>query len=327
MRPGPTGDMTARDKRRRLFSEGPQLTPGQIEAEAAPFCTIASDDLTASHVPMTAPRIRIFSDLHFGDPCSTLRSLEALTPLFGDADELIFNGDTLDTVVTGENRPLQTARAFFAALDRPVTLLSGNHDPDISGHAELSVRDDRVWITHGDVLFPNVAPWSHYAAQIPRRLAELATGIPPADLVLIETRLRLNRIASGEIIEPPAFFDPSPLARLRRLAHVLFPPTRPLAMLRAWRETPRLAAGLAREQRPRARVVVLGHTHHPGVWSVSGSPRITVINTGSFTRPFGAAFVDIHEERVRVTRIKHHGATLRPGRVLADFTLRELSSE
>ncbi len=270
---------------------------------------------------MSAPRIRIFSDLHFGDPRGTLPSLEALTPLFGDADELVFNGDTVDTLVTVENRPLQTLRAWIAALGRPVTLLSGNHDPDISDHAELSLRDDRVWITHGDVLFPDIAPWSCHAAEITRRLATLAAEHPSANPAGIETRLRLNRLACAQIHEPSASRNPGSFARACRLAHSLLPPTRVLAMLRAWREAPRLAAELARASRARARVVVLGHTHHPGVWTPPGSPRITIINTGSFTRPFGAAFVELVGERVRVTRIARSGSALRPGRVLADFDL------
>lgn len=270
---------------------------------------------------MSAPRIRIFSDLHFGDPRSTLRSLEALTPLFGDADKIVFNGDTLDTVMPGQNDAGKTARAFFASLGRRVTLLSGNHDPDISDHAELSLRDDRVWVTHGDVLFPNIAPWSHHAAALTRRIAELSADIPAAELARVETRLRLNRLAALGFSEPPEFFEPGLPARVHRLARTLFPPGRSVAMLRAWLSAPRLAADLARARRPRARVVVLGHTHHPGVWSPSGSPRITIINTGSFTRPFGAAFVELNDEHVRVTRIAHRGDALRPGRVLADFDL------
>lgn len=270
---------------------------------------------------MSAPRIRIFSDLHFGDPRSTLPSLEALAPLFGDADELVFNGDTLDTIVSGENRPLGTLRAWIAALGRPVTLLSGNHDPDISEHAELSLRDERVWITHGDVLFPAITPWSRHTAEITRRLAALAADLPPAELTRVETRLRLNRLACAQIFEPPGLLKPDAISRVRRLAHTLLPPGRALAMLRAWRDAPRLAVELARAQRPGARVVILGHTHYPGVWSPPGSPRITIINTGSFTRPFGAAFVALDGERVRVTRIARDGTTLRPGRVLADFAL------
>ena len=50
---------------------------------------------------MAAPRIRIFSDLHFGDPRGTLRRLDALAPLLADADEFVLNGDALDTVVPG----------------------------------------------------------------------------------------------------------------------------------------------------------------------------------------------------------------------------------
>jgi predicted phosphodiesterase len=222
---------------------------------------------------------------------------------------------------------LDKLRAWIARLDRPAVLLSGNHDPDISSLAELSLRDDRVWVTHGDVLFNDIAPWSRHATEIARRIAGFSKDLPPADLGRVETRLRLNRLAASIPIEPPGSATNHPLARVRHLAEILFPPTRALAMLRAWRDTPRLAAELARAQRPCARVLVLGHTHFPGVWTrkfpgpASSATRITIINTGSFSRPFGAAFAELDGERVRLVRVVRRGATLRPGRVLADFAL------
>jgi predicted phosphodiesterase len=270
---------------------------------------------------MPAPRIRFFSDLHFGDPTSRLKNLADLAPLLGDADEIVLNGDTLDTIAPETAIHLAAVRAFFASTGRRTTFLSGNHDPDISAHAELSLRDERVWVTHGDVLFDRVAPWSHQAPELARRLDALARDVPPAELARLATRLRHHRLACLNLVDSIDRPHPHPLARAGRLVRTLFPPGRVLAMLRAWRDTPGLAAALARDQRPRARVVLLGHTHYPGVWRPPGTPRITIINTGSFSRPFGGSFVELHDERVRVVRITRRGGAFRPGRVLADFAL------
>jgi hypothetical protein len=57
------------------------------------------------------------------------------------------------------------------------------------------------------------------------------------------------------------------------------------------------------------------------VWHLPGTPRLTVINTGSFTPPFGSLFVDLEGERIRVVRIARVGDEFRPGRVVADLTL------
>lgn len=268
---------------------------------------------------MAAPRIRIFSDLHFGDPRSTLDDLDALAPLLRDADEIILNGDTVDTVAAHTREKLPAVRAFFARPDLPrATFITGNHDPEISALAELDLLDGRVWVTHGDILFDDIAPWSHQAPEIRRRLAELSRGLSPAKLARPETRYRLNRLACRDVLESPHAFKTHALAGAFRLFHTLFPPRRLLAMLRAWRDTPRLAADLARAHRPRARVVVLGHTHRPGVWRCGG---LTVVNTGSFARPLGGAFVEIAGERVRVVRIARRAdGAFAAGRVLADFT-------
>lgn len=271
---------------------------------------------------MPESRIRIFSDIHFGDPSSAVHDLDALAPLFAGADRIILNGDTIDTVTPQTGRHLAAVRAFVARDDiPPVTLLTGNHDPDISDRAELSLRDGRVWITHGDVLFDHIAPWSRHADELGHRLDALARDIPPAELARVETRLRLNRRVCQDLPEPPDFFNTHPLAGLSRLARTLFPPHRLVAMLRAWREAPRRAADLARAQRPGARLVVLGHTHHPGVWRPDGPDGVVVVNTGSFSRPFGGALVEIAGDDVRVVRIEHRGYGFATGRTLAAFGL------
>jgi predicted phosphodiesterase len=261
------------------------------------------------------------SDLHYRDPASSLQNQEAFAPLLEGADKIIFNGDTLDTQIPALRSHADELLAFFAQAAPSATYLSGNHDPDISYHAELSLCDERVWLTHGDVFFDEIAPWSHHRPEFRRRLATLSQGMPPERLARIETRLQLNRLACQKLPEPPHLFQASLPARSRRLLRTLFPPTRILAMLEAWRTTPLKAASLARAQRPKARVVVFGHTHFPGVWKLRGTPEVTVINTGSFTRPFDGQFVDLQGDHVRVRRIARSRGKFRPDRVVADFSL------
>ena len=265
--------------------------------------------------------LRIFSDLHFRDPRGFLHNLDEFTPLLGDAERVIINGDAIDTQVPELSRNLAKLQAYLARCGREVTWLTGNHDPDVSAFAELSLRDERVWITHGDVFFDGIAPWSHHAAELRRRLAHEAAGLDPAQLACVETRLRLNRIVCRNLPEPDGHLAPGLVARVRRLIHTVFPPRRVFSMLNTWRITPRVVATLARAQRPRARVVVMGHTHYPGVWRPNGEAGPIVINTGSFTRPFGGLFVELKGEQVRVVRICHDSGGFRPGRTIAEFTL------
>ncbi len=278
---------------------------------------------------MSAERLRIFSDLHFRDPRSVLHELDAFAPLLGDAERIVFNGDSIDTHVPSQARHLGELRAFAGRCGREITWLSGNHDPQISDQAELLLRDGRLWVTHGDVFFDTIAPWSHHAAELRRRFRAAAARLSEPERHRVETRLRLHREIVHALPEPAHLWRHDVWARLRSLAHIIFPPRRILEMIRAWTSTPRRVAALAHAQRPHAQVVVLGHTHLPGVWRVPverGRPPLVVVNTGSFTRPFGGAFVEIVGERLRVRRIRRDAkGGFREGRTLAEIDLREPS--
>jgi metallophosphoesterase superfamily enzyme len=91
-----------------------------------------------------------------------VRSLGQLRPLLEGASSLVLNGDTLDTR-PGKNPP-RTAQMrrevleYFGSVGTPVTLLTGNHDPDLSGQHALEFAGGRVLVTHGDVLFDDIVP-------------------------------------------------------------------------------------------------------------------------------------------------------------------------
>jgi len=275
--------------------------------------------ITLTRHAMPEPVIRIFSDLHYRDGTSSLQQLQELAPLLVGADQIVLNGDTLDTQTSPAQPHLAEARAFFSHQAPDVTFLSGNHDPDISTHPELSLHDGRVWVTHGDVLFDDITPWGSQRGELVRRLEHLAATHPPGEREHVETRLHLNRLACVDLPDLHNRFDRRLLPRFIRLAHTLLPPDRLLSMLRVWIGTPALARRLTQAHRPRAQLVILGHTHFPGVWCDSRGP--IVVNTGSFCRPFGGQFVELCGDRVQVVRIVRKRGEFHRGQVVAGFSL------
>ena len=274
--------------------------------------------------PVADSSLRIFSDLHFRDPRGELHDLARFAPLLGDAGRVVFNGDSIDTQIPALARHAPELLEFAKHSGRRIDWLSGNHDPDICDLAELSLADGRVWITHGDVFFEAIAPWSHHAAELRHRMAGLASGLSADELARVETRLRLHRLVARALPDPAHLFEPGLFNRAYRVAHALFPPRRLVSILHTWKTTPRVVAALARAQRPQARVVILGHTHYPGVWRVpcpNGGPVLTIINTGSFTRPFGALFVELRDERLRVLKIRRGARGFEEGREIAVLSL------
>lgn len=238
---------------------------------------------------------------------------------------LVFNGDTLDT------RPgpypshtaacLEQVRQFIATAQSTVTLLTGNHDPDVSDQHSLNVADGRVLVVHGDVLFEDMVPWGRDARFIRSQIAE-ALG-PGASTRIshmpFERRMELWRhVARATRQRHQA--EPNVMKYALRLAlDTVWPPTRFFEIFGAWRREPLLAAELVRAHHPTARYVLVGHTHRPAIRSVEGGP--TVINTGAFTAPFGGFVVDIDETTLRVKRVERRGGEFRPGALVAEFPL------
>jgi predicted phosphodiesterase len=270
---------------------------------------------------------RILSDLHYGDRASRLLSLDQLRPLLDGPDKIILNGDTLDT--RHGPHPERTARAraevadFFGAYTPAVTHLTGNHDPDISAHHSLDLADGQIFVTHGDIIFDNVVPWGRDAAFFSTRLAAGLAALPQSQRALLAPRLALYRAACLALPQRHQS-EPNPFKYFINLAaDTVWPPLRTLRVFRAWQETPARAAAVAAAHRPAARFMLIGHTHRPGIWRLPSG--LTVINTGSLTRPFGACVVDLTPGRLIVRRIEFRAAAFHPGAIVADFALAEVT--
>jgi predicted phosphodiesterase len=270
-----------------------------------------------------AKLIRVLSDVHYADRSSRVRNLEQLRPLFEGATELVFNGDTLDTRPSEHEeetkRALREVTDFLGSTGLPYTLLTGNHDPDLSGDHSLEFGGGQVLVTHGDILFDNIVPWSKFAPMIRTKVIAALAAIPEGDSSQFEARLKAFRTVSASLPQTHQM-EKNPMKYAVRLASdTIWPPHRALSMFRAWNEAPERAAALVRRHRPKAKIIMIGHTHRPGVWKTASG--VVVINTGSFCKPFGAMSVDITPEKVRVNRIVTKKGQFHMGPVVAEYPL------
>lgn len=222
-------------------------------------------------------------------------SLDSLLPLLDGTDALLLNGDTLDTRHGGSAERTARLRAevltFFSNQGIPVTLLSGNHDPDIGSTHFLDLADGRVLLTHGDIVFDDIVPWSRDAADVRAALAEEFKALPEGEREKLEPRLRAYRRAALRIPQRHQAETSRLKHALGYLCDTVWPPLRFARILRAWSATPGLADATLARHRPQARFLVMGHTHRAGVWEQARGT--AVVNTGSYCHPFGAAAVDL----------------------------------
>jgi predicted phosphodiesterase len=264
----------------------------------------------------------ILSDLHLGHRASRIKDPEQLAPLLQRSSSVIFNGDTAE-MRHADDRPI--GRKFAADLARichqegkKAFFVNGNHDPTVSNINHLDLHQGAVLVTHGDILFLDVAPWSREAKHYLMKHRQILNKLGPEDYTDFEKRLRATKRTAIELqmIEPSLTDDRWP--GLQLFIRQFWPPHRPLMITRAWWETPGRAANLARVFRPQARFICVGHTHFPGAWKVA--PRI-VINTGGFVPCFGACAALIDSKRIEFRRVDFRKRTFVLGKLLADFAI------
>lgn len=271
-------------------------------------------------------QLRIISDIHYGDRASSVHRLEQLAPLATDTTRLICNGDTTDTRPERDPDAVNQRRAeladFAQNCSSPVQFLTGNHDPDISDLHHLDLAAGDVLLTHGDILYHNIVPWGRDAALADKLVQhfqdELTSSTPNFTDLLIAHRRAARDIPQRHQAEKHG---------LKYIAgfvsDTLWPPSRLLRILKAWREFPHRGRKLLLTHRPEAQFLICGHTHRPGIWR---SPHGQIcINTGSFCPPSGQLMIDLEEDRLLVRKVRRQQRDYYPGKIIAQFplTLRE----
>ena len=267
--------------------------------------------------------IRIFSDLHYGDRASGWTSLKGLRPLFEGTESIVLNGDTIDTRPSREPEASASAvravREFFNTDAPTVTWLTGNHDPDISEGHLLELAQREILVTHGDILFENLVPWGRDARLLETRIQSELAALPLAQRQDLSHRFQAARRAAATIPQRHQA-EKHPLKyALGFVADTVWPPTRVLKVLQAWRETPARADNFLKQYAYPARFFVMGHTHRLGITALPGGA--ILMNTGSLCPPGEAGVVDVSADRVCLRRVRKRGDEFRLGETIAEFAL------
>jgi predicted phosphodiesterase len=262
----------------------------------------------------------ILSDLHLGHRASLIRDPEQLAPIFREANTIVLNGDTAE-LRHQIDRPL--GRMLAATLARvchssgaKAIFINGNHDPVISHIDHLDLADGQMLVTHGDMLFLGIAPWSRQAYAYRKIHLRALDQLGPDALLNFEKRLLATKRTSLklQLLEEPTTLGRFPGVGL--IARQFWPPFRPFMILHAWWETPKLGAKLLQAFRPETRYLLIGHTHFPGCWNYGGR---VVINTGSFVLSFGACAVLLKEKSFEIRKIKRYQKNFVLGKRLKEF--------
>jgi len=264
----------------------------------------------------------ILSDLHLGHPASSVTDPSHLCRSFDGVSTVIFNGDTVELCWLRNREKAQEqldrlAEVCLRAGVRPV-FLNGNHDPVVSSASHLDLCDGAVLVTHGDILFHEVAPWSREAKVVGPEHSRALQRLSEEARSDFEERLVACKQASLAL----EMHEPRSASRRWARAAMVFregwPPWRILRIVKCWMQAPGRAARLAEEFRPQARFVIIGHTHRAGIWKRRS--RI-VIDTGSFLPLSGTRAVRIDSGRLEVRQIVRVQREWTLGRTLAMLDL------
>ena len=275
--------------------------------------------------PQLEEPIRIVSDLHFGHPASIIEQPGQLIPLFQGAKTILFNGDTVELrYLRGRRIGMRNAvlmrEACAAAGARPV-FLNGNHDPILSDLCHMDLVGGAVLVTHGDLLFHEISPWSHESNIIREAHSRELASMDEDSFLDFEKRLKASKRAALSIELRRSRLRRDNLSAIRTVLRECWPPWRPLQIVHSWAVTPARAEALARVFRPQARIILIGHTHFSGCWK--RGPR-TIINTGSFLPMSGRMAVDIAGDKVTVRSILQERGVFKAGPPLMEFDATKL---
>ncbi|MBW7893560.1 MAG: metallophosphoesterase family protein [Opitutaceae bacterium] len=271
---------------------------------------------------MVASRIRIISDVHYADQASRVTQLAQLAPLLDGIDQLICNGDTMDTRPGPEPAAtaaaLEAVKAFARNAGVPVNFITGNHDPDISDRHFALLAEGAVLLTHGDILYDSIVPWGRDAAIAGEFVCEMRKTAPTHRHDLLSL-LQIHRHAASRIPQRRQAERDGLKYLASFLGDTLWPLDRVWRILKAWRQMPVLAQALLEAHCPEARFLIIGHTHRPGIWPLANGA--VLINTGAFCPPIGRLLVDLTPTELLVRRIGQRRQDFHAGRVIARFAL------
>jgi UDP-2,3-diacylglucosamine pyrophosphatase LpxH len=247
-------------------------------------------------------RTVIISDTHLGRLHGAALSAPALRPLWQGADQFIINGDVAEIHHPDQwgDAARQTMQLYDLCETDGVhlTMLSGNHDPFISDIRHLQLADGAVFVTHGDVLHPALAPWSPAAQRIRAAYDQAMAAMVNDSRDELEQRLEAAQHASHA--------EWQGLKREAGRSTLLGLMRRPWALVQVllyWMRVPYLGERFLVRHAPDARFLIIGHTHRPGIWTINDR---VIINTGCYGFPGTPRAVILEDGVLQVYRIRLH---------------------
>ncbi len=262
--------------------------------------------------------MRILSDLHLGHPGCRIARVAQLRPLFDGAQTVLFNGDTFELRKASLRRLAEDMRheleALCAEAGARTCYLTGNHDPEITDLHHLDLVGGKVFLTHGDLLYDDVSPWSKFIDSIHEQREIVRGSYPAGYLDDLDLRLAAAKQIAANIKVRQVKGPPGAAGKLKSVLAETWPPTRPLKILRVWARSHHDAHRVRDQFRPEAEMIVLGHTHRAKVHARDGKH---VINTGAFLPLSKSYLVDIDGRDVRVREVTTRNGQFAPGREIA----------
>ena len=256
--------------------------------------------------------LRILSDLHLGHPASRARQVNRLRPLLEGARTIVFNGDTSEERKkafreSGDALKADLVRLCAEVGAKPV-FLSGNHDPITPTIHHLDLYGGKVFVTHGDVFYPDVSPWSRFHKQCVEIMHRLRADYTEEQLENFELLLEINKRISREIKPRLPGAKPGLLALAQTLWNEAWPPDRPFRILHTWATAKKTAHAFVSQHRPDARLTVVGHTHRRFVSARNGR---TIVNTGAMMAFAKSSLVEIKDGTATVSGLDFSGEVAR----------------
>ncbi len=274
-----------------------------------------------------AEPVVVISDVHL-DACENVeRKLNQLRPLWRGASAVIFNGDTMNSNLSRFDNARRDIVELIERICREdgvePLMITGNSDRHLAGVRHVTLGSGRIVVLHGDVVFPSASPWRAEAKQLLTERKRAIESLPQAQRQTLAGQLEAATLAYRSVAlsdDRPCRRKPWYLPALIWSLPWLARPRRVLAVLRAWRDMPKLTAAFIDRYAPQAELVVIGHAHHRGIWRVGSR---TIINTGSFERFFRPLMVQFADGKLVVRKIDRNNGDYVPGEILDYFTVAE----
>ena len=248
--------------------------------------------------------IRILSDLHLAHPGSRIVDTVQLAPLLMGVKTVIFNGDTCEERMKkfrdAAEQHLVTLKALCDEAGITMVMIRGNHDPYTPPLGAVDLAGGEVFVTHGDVLYPDVSPWSRNLIYARKARLRIEEDYPDNYRDDLESALEVSRRVTEEMRVHQPKARQGVKGKIKTVLSQAWPPTRPMTILKVWWQTSQEMLRILGGYRPDAKVLIIGHTHRAFCKRKDGK---LLVNTGAFLTMSSSLAVDIAGGELVVRKI------------------------